>query len=125
MAITSDLIGRIGGGGAEVHQIPVNFVSPASKDIQHVADVPVPDGKQARVIVLSYSTSLVTSSTLTGSVPHLYIGGNYITEWASSGQFGGTSTVTGPVAVEVERRSTNSTYDPSFVGDIFWWEVDE
>ena len=123
MTITSDLIGRIGGGGAEIHQIPVNFVSPStSTGMQHVADVPVPDGKQARVIVLSYSASVNTIAA-DNYLPQLYIGGNSIIAYRHV-PFGATSTVTGPVAVETERRSTNSTYDPSFVGDIFWWEVD-
>lgn len=121
MAITSDLIGRIG-GGAEVHQIPVNFVSSDCTGMKHVADVPVPEGKLARVIALSYSTSVTTSSN--SSLPRLYIGGNFITEYKDM-QFGATRTVTGPVAVEVQRRSSTSGYDPSFVGDIFWWEVDE
>ena len=122
VAITSDLIGRIGGGGVEVHQIPVNFVSPSDRGMYHVADVPVPDGKQARVIVLMYSSSATTPST--SSSPWLYIGGNFITAYTSDYQSGATSTVTGPVAVEVERRGSISNYDPSFVGDIFWWEVD-
>ena len=123
MAITSDLIGRIGGGGAEVHQIPVNFVSSSSTGMKHVADVPVPEGKQARVIVLVYSTSI--NGTLANNLPRLYIGGNYITDYREDYRIGATSTVTGPVAVEVERRSASGSYDPSFVGDIFWWEVDE
>ena len=125
MAITSDLIGRIGGGGTEVHQIPVNFVSSSGTGMKHVADVPVPDGKQARVIVLPYSTAL-TSTNLSG-LPRLYIGGNGLTFYNNdnSYQHAAISIVTGPVAVEVERRSTSGLYDPSFVGDIFWWEVDE
>ena len=123
VAITSDLIGRFGGGGAEVNQIPVNFVSSSGKGMKHVADVPVPDGKQAQVIVLVYSTS--TTNDLDGQVPHLHIGGNFITAYTDQYQFGATVIVTGPVAVEAERRNTSASYDPSFVGEILWWEVDE
>ena len=120
--VKGQLIGVLDGGGAEVHQIPVNYTEPPSDPgMRHVANVPIPEGKQARVIVLMYS--VVTSSTTYSRLPALYIGGNFITRYSGQYKFGGASTVTGPVAVEVERRDTSAT--PSFVGEIFWWEVDE
>lgn len=120
------VIGRIGGAGAEVSEIPVNFTSPSSAGTYHVADVPVPEGKQARVIVLVYSAS-TSITTNTSVLPRLYIGGNGLALYSSDNnyQYAAISIVTGPVAVEVERRSTSSLYDPSFVGEIFWWEVDD
>lgn len=91
--------------------------------MHHVADVPAPEGKQARVIVLSYSTS-VASNAGASTLPRLYIDGGLITTYKDL-PFGATAVVTGPVTIEIERRSNLAIGDPSFVGEIFWWEVDD
>ena len=111
------VIGRIGGGGAEISEIPVNFTSPSGTGVKHVVDVPVPVGVAARVIVVG--TSGVTN-TSNSSWPSLIIGGQEIGRYYSS--VGGSATVTGPTVVEVNRRSPSSLYDPSFVGTVYWWE---
>ena len=109
------VIGKIGGGGAEISEIPVNFTSPSSTGVHHVVDVPVPEGVTARVIVVG--TSEADNST-TSSIPYLMIGG--VTVAYPLQAFAGEMVVTGPTVVEVRRRS--SLYAPSFVGTVYWWE---
>ena len=108
------VVGRLG-GGAEVNAIPVNFVSSSGNGVKHVVDVPIPAGVTARVVVVG-SADISSSSV---SWPRLIIGGQDIGLYYSS--VGGSATVTGPTVVEVNRRSTSSNYDPSFVGAVYWW----
>ena len=111
------VIGKLG-GGAEVHAIPVNFVSPSGTGVHHVVDVPVPEGVTARVVVVGVSeTESVTSTT----IPYLMIGA--VTVAYPVRAFAGERVVTGPTVVEVNRRRSASAGDPSFVGTVFWWEV--
>ena len=112
------VVGRLGGGGAEVHAIPVNFVSSSGNGVKHVVDVPVPEGVTARVVVVGSAD--ISSSNV--SWPRLIIGGQDIGIYHNS--VGGSATVTGPTVVEAERRSTSSQYDPSFVGTVYWWTED-
>ena len=114
------VIGKLGGGGVEVSEIPVNFTSPSSMGVYHVVDVPVPEGVTARVVVVG--TSGIGNTTRYSSWPRLIIGGQEIGLYYSN--VGGSATVTGPTVVEVNRRSTSSSADPSFVGTVYWWEVD-
>ena len=111
------VVGKLGGGGAEVSEIPVNFTSPSSKGVHHVVTVPVPVGVTARVIVVGMAEATQPNST---GVPHLVIGGVTVTYPLQA--FAGEMAVTGPTVVEVNRRSTTSSYDPSFVGTVYWWE---
>ena len=113
--VLGPVIGKLG-GGAEVHAIPVNFVSPGGTGVRHVVDVPVPVGVTARVIVVG--TSGVTNTSLS-SWPRLIIGGQGIGSYYSS--VGGSATVIGPAAIEVDRRGSSSLYDPSFNGFVYWW----
>lgn len=114
------VIGRIGGGGVEVSEIPVNFVSSSAYGdlgVQHVVDVPIPEGVTARVIVVG-----ITEATDTGSafIPSLRIGG--VTVGYPLQAFAGERVVTGPTVVEANRRYSGSSGDPSFVGTVYWWE---
>ena len=111
------VIGKLG-GGAEVHTIPVDFVSPSSRDVHHVVDVPVPEGVTARVVVVGVSGATTATST---SIPHLMIGG--VTVAYPVQAFAGERTATGPTVVEVNRRGNLAEANPSFVGTVFWWEV--
>ena len=118
--VLGPVIGKIGGGGAEVHTIPVDFVSSSGTGVKHVVDVPVPEGVAARVIVVGISE--VAPNTTNSNWPRLIIGGQEIGLYYSS--VGGSATVTGPTVVEAERRSGNSQYNPSFVGTVYWWTED-
>ena len=118
--VLGPVIGKLGGGGAEVSEIPVDFVSSSGTGVKHVVDVPVPEGVTARVVVVG--TSGIGNTTRYSSWPRLIIGGQEIGLYYSN--VGGSATVTGPTVVEVNRRSTSSSADPSFVGTVYWWEVD-
>ena len=113
--VLGPVIGRIGGGGAEVSEIPVDFTSPSGRGVHHVVDVPVPVGVTARVIVVGMSES--DSGTTT---PYLMIGG--VTVAYPVQAFAGEMVVAGPTVVEANRRSTLVADDPSFVGTVYWWE---
>lgn len=117
--VLGPVIGKLGGGGAEVSEIPVNFVSSSGSGVKHVVDVPVPAGVTARVIVVGTSAGMSSNAT---SWPRLIIGGQDIGRYYSS--VGGSATVTGPTVVEANRRSTSSLHDPSFVGTVYWWAED-
>ena len=116
--VLGSIIGTIGGGGAEVSEIPVNFTSPSGTGVKHVVDVPVPEGVTARVMVVGTSESTMSQSE--SSWPRLIIGGQDIGSYYNS--VGGSATVTGPTVVEVERMNILSSSDPSFVGTVYWWE---
>ena len=111
------VIGRLGGGGVEVSEIPVDFTSPSGTGVHHVVDVPVPVGVTARVIVVG--TSGVTTA-VASAIPYLLIGG--VTVAYPVQAFAGEVVVTGPTVVEVNRRSGTTAGDPSFVGTVYWWE---
>ena len=114
--VLGSIIGTIG-GGAEVSEIPVNFVSPSGTGVNHVVDVPVPEGVTARVIVVG--TSEANNSTQS-SIPYLRIGG--VTVAYPVQAFAGERVVTGPTVVEAVRRDVTGRGDPSFVGTVYWWE---
>ena len=109
------VIGKLGGGGVEVYEIPVDFTSPSATVVHHVVDVPVPEGVTARVMVVGTSESGIGYAT-----PYLRIGGATVADAVQA--FAGERVVTGPTVVEVNRRATSSNYDPSFVGTVYWWE---
>ena len=114
--VLGPVIGRIGGGGVEVSEIPVNFTSPSGQGTYHVVDVPIPAGVTAHVVVVG-----VSGVTSTGyGLPYLRIGG--VTVAYPVQAFAGEMVVTGPTAVEVDRRATGPNYDPSFSGTVYWWE---
>ena len=115
--VLGPVIGRIGGGGVEVYEIPVDFTSPWGTGTYHVVDVPVPEGVTARVMVVGISGATGISET---SASYLLIGG--VTVGNPVQAFAGERVVTGPTVVEVNRRGTSSLYDPSFVGTVYWWE---
>ena len=115
--VLGPVIGKLGGGGAEVSEIPVDFTSPSGTGVYHVVDVPVPEGVTARVMVVG-----ISGVTTTGyGLPYLRIGGATVAYPVQA--FAGERVVTGPTVVEVNRRATGSNYDPSFVGTVYWWEV--
>lgn len=112
------VIGKLGGGGEEVSEIPVDFTSPSSNGVHHVVDVPVPEGVTARVVVVGTSESTDVASY---AISDLMIGGATVAYAVQS--FAGERVVTGPTVVEFERRGYGFTVDPSFVGTVYWWEV--
>ena len=116
--VLGPVIGKLGGGGAEVHTIPVNFTSPSSTGVHHVATVPVPEGVTARVIVVGISEATDRSLPY---APDLMIGG--VTVAYPVQAFAGEMVATGPTVVEVNRRYTGSSGDPSFVGTVYWWPI--
>ena len=115
--VLGPVIGRIGGGGAEISEIPVNYVSSSGTGVKHVVDVPVPEGVTARVVVVG--TSEATSGNQS-YVPYLRIGGVTVAYIVKA--FAGEMVVTGPTVVEVVRRFNSANVDPSFVGTVYWWE---
>ena len=116
--VLGPVIGKLGGGGAEVHTIPVNFTSPSGTGMKHVVDVPVPVGVTARVIVVGVSEATTAASS---GIPYLMIGG--VTVAYPVQAFAGEMVVTGPTVVEVSRRSNTASSGPSFVGTVYWREV--
>lgn len=115
--VLGSIIGTIG-GGAEVHAIPVDFVSPSATGVHHVVNVPIPEGVTARVMVVGTSESTMAQSE--SSWPRLIIGGQEIVSYYNS--VGGSTTVTGPTALEARRMNILPSSDPSFVGTVYWWE---
>ena len=112
------VVGKLGGGGAEISEIPVNFTSPSANGVHHVVDVPVPEGVTARVIVVGTSEATDSVSSI---IPDLMIGG--VTVAYPIQAFAGERVVTGPTVVEVTRRYAGSSGGPSFVGTVYWWEA--
>lgn len=113
------VIGKLG-GGAEISEIPVNFVSPSGSGTYDVITVPVPEGKPHCVAYLIHSTSVGSSAT--SYYPILYIDGESKGRVYSTG--GGSVTSQSPVLIQIQRTTNNSNGNPSHTGTVYYWPAE-
>lgn len=115
MAITTELVGTLGGG--KVTEIPVNFTSPTETGTYDVITVPIPEGRPHRVIYIVNSTSVTT--TAMSSFPEILIDGvSKVTFQKSTGV---SVTSQSPIHIQIKRNAAGAYADPSHTGTVYYW----
>lgn len=110
MAITSEIIGKLGGAGVEV--IPVEREASGPKGSSKVlATIDVPAGETWLVAAIGQVTPAITSL-----LPQLHLGDEVSTE-APRGTHGLATTATESISLSI-KRNTNSGSD-AFTGHVY------
>ena len=112
MAITSEIIGKLGGADLEV--IPVEGeASGPSGSSETLATIDIPAGETWLVAAIGQVTAGSTSTT---SRPRLYLG-DEVSILASSGAQGLATTATEPISFTIERRTASGA--DTFTGHVY------
>ena len=112
MAITSEIIGKL--GGADVEVIPVEGeASGASGSSEVLATIDVPAGETWLVAAIGQVTPGAIGTT---SRPRLYLG-DEVSTVASSGAHGLATTASETVSFTIERRAAGGS--DSFTGHVY------
>ena len=112
MAITSEIIGRLGGGEVEV--IPVEGeASGRSGSSEVIATIDVPAGETWLVAAIGQTTAAASGST---KQPMLHLG-NEISSSNSAGVHGLATTASETVNFTIERNYSSGT--DSFTGHVY------
>ena len=118
MAITTQLVGQLGGG--KVGKIEINFVSPSSMGTYDVVTVPIPAGVP-HIVVLEMKT-IEATTTSANLAPNIYFGtvnkGAYST---SFGPFSAGGAHSSPVVIKAQRNSTGTS--ASFTGTVYYTPI--
>ena len=114
MAITSEIIGTLGGAGVEV--IPVEGEASGSKGSTKVlATIDIPVGETWLVAAIGQTTA--ASSISSSYQPMLYLGNEISSRRSSDGMHGLATTATESISLSI-RRSYGSGTD-SFTGHVY------
>ena len=114
MAITSEIIGRLGGGEVEV--IPVEGeASGRSGSSEVIATIDIPAGETWLVAAIGQTTA--ASSVASQYQPMLYLGNEISSRRSSDGMHGLATTATESISLSI-RRSYGSGTD-SFTGHVY------
>ena len=113
MAITSEIIGRLGGGEVEV--IPVEGeASGRSGSSEVIATIDIPAGETWLVAAIGQTTA--ASSVASQYQPMLYLG-NEISSSNSAGVHGLATTATESISLSIRRNYSSGT--DSFTGHVY------
>ena len=116
MAITSEIIGKLGGAGVEV--IPAEGSASGDKGSSEVlATIDVPAGETWLVAAIGQTTAASNTSTFR---PRLYLG-NEISSSNSDGVHGLATTATEPISLSIERRTASGA--DTFTGHVYAVEM--
>ena len=112
MAITSEIIGKLGGAGVEA--IPVEgTASGASGSSTVLATIDIPAGETWLVAAIGQTTA---GSSLSSHRPWLYLG-NEISSSNSAGVHGLATTATESISLSIRRNYSSGT--DSFTGHVY------
>ena len=112
MAITSEIIGTL--GGADVEVIPVEGEASGGRDSSEtLATIDVPAGETWLVAVIGQTTAASNTSALR---PRLYLG-NEISSSNSAGMHGLATTASETISFTIRRN--NSAGTDSFTGHVY------
>ena len=113
MAITSEIIGKL--GGADVEVTPVEGVASGSTGSSKVlATIDIPAGETWLVAAIGQKTA---ASSLSGSQPELHLGDVKIHAGAPDGKYGLATTASGTISFRIKRNNTGGT--DSFTGHVY------
>ena len=117
MAITSEIIGKLGGGG-EIESYPVSV--PANRPDTLLRAVTVPTGKRYLVAAAGHSPAM---SPADSRKPTLYIG-NVKSQPVGTGiQFSVMAIVESSVEVRLDTHSSSGTNNATFEGTVYVLEL--
>ena len=112
MAITSEIIGKL--GGADVEVIPVEGVaSGASGSSEVIATIDVPAGETWLVAAIGQTT---TATNAAAYLPQLHLG-DVQTPKITSGAHGLATTATEPISLSIKRNASNGA--DTFTGHVY------
>ena len=117
MAITSEIIGKLG-GGAEMEEYPVSV--PEGQSDTLLRSVIVPAGKRYLVAAEGHCPKIASSAS---SKPTLYIGSVQSMPAGKDKQFSVMAIVESSVEVRFDTYSTSSTLNSSFEGTVYVLEL--
>ena len=113
MAITSEIIGRLGGAGVDV--IPVEGVaSGRSGSSEVIATIDVPAGETWLVAAIGQITA---GSSLSTQLPDLHLGGVSKPTARPKGTHGLATTATESISLSIRRNYSSGT--DSFTGHVY------
>ena len=113
MAITSEIIGRL--GGADVDVIPVEGVASGDRGSSEVlATIDIPAGETWLVAVIGQMTAASAVST---NQPGLYLGDVSIPRTGSNGTYRFATTETESISFSIRRNYSSGT--DSFTGHVY------
>ena len=116
MAITSEIIGKL--GGAEMEEYPVSV--PEGQSDTLLRSVTVPAGKRYLVAAEGHCPKMGSSDRYK---PTLYIGGVQSMPVGKDSQFGVMAIVESSVEVRFDTYSTSSTTGSTFEGTVYVLEL--
>ena len=112
MAITSEIIGKL--GGADVEVIPVEgAVSGPNGSSKVIATIDIPAGETWLVAVIG---QMVAASTTSGFLPQLHLG-DEVSSGKSFGAQGLATTATEPISLSIKRNAGNGS--DAFTGHVY------
>ena len=113
MAITSEIIGKL--GGADVEQIPVEgTASGSSESFKVLSTIEIPPGETWLVAAVGQLTASVSEGATS---PVLHMGDQASNGRLGSGSFSIAALGTGTVRFQIERK--RSAGEDSFVGAVY------
>ena len=113
MAITSEIIGRLGGGEVEV--IPVEGeASGRSGSSEVIATIDVPAGETWLVAAIGQTTAAGSASSYQ---PMLYLGNEISSRRSSDGMHGLATTATESISLSIRRETSNGA--DTFTGHVY------
>ena len=116
MAITSEIIGKL--GGADLESYPVSV--PEGQPDTLLRSVTVPAGKRYLVAAAGHCPKMGSSASYK---PTLYIGGVKSMPVGKDSQFGVMAIVESSVEVRFDTYSTSSTTGSTFEGTVYVLEL--
>ena len=115
MAITSELIGKLGGGGAEVEATPVSGAASGGINSEIVLHtVQVPPGETWLIAAIG---NLSASSSNNLSAPKLYLGNQESNGFAAKGTLSMAALGEGTVTFRINRKYGGGT--DAFTGHVY------
>ena len=113
MAITSEIIGKL--GGADVEVIPVEGVaSGRSGSSKVLATIDVPAGETWLVAAIG---QVATGSSASSYLPDLHLGGASKPTAGSDGTHGLATTATGTISLSIKRNASSGS--DAFTGHVY------
>lgn len=117
MAITTQLVGKLGGG--KVEKIEINFTSPDSPGTYDIVTVPIPAGVPHMVVLKIKTTA--SSSGSGAYMPRIFFGtvdkGTY---YNSPYPFTAGDIHDSALTVKAQRNGSSASYSASFTGTIYY-----
>ena len=113
MAITSEIIGKLGGAGVEVTPVE-GAASGSSGSSKVLATIDIPAGETWLVAAIGQKTA---GSSFEAGQPELHLGDMKIPTSASYGTCGIATTASGTISFRIKRNNTSGA--DSFTGHIY------